>query len=95
MRKMRRRQFLGAAMLPLGALSLYLPANIALGQQMSGKPQVKLSEMRPSVKEYVERMAQTTKEQTGIELSKEKQAEIVNIILSKMETQGTYDFVDP
>jgi hypothetical protein len=95
MRKMHRRHFVRATMPSLAALALTLSANVAPAQQMPNKPQVRLSEMRPAVMEYVERMSKSAKEQIGIEFSKEKKIEMVNIILSDMEAQGIYDFVDP
>jgi len=56
---------------------------------------VKLSEARPAVKHYVEQMSLAAKKGFGIELSKEQQNKMVNDILSRMEAQDTYDFVDP
>jgi hypothetical protein len=59
------------------------------------KPQVKISEARPLIGRYVDKMAQDSKELLRIELSEAQKKEMVEAILSKMETQGTYDFVDP
>jgi hypothetical protein len=57
--------------------------------------QVKISEAKPLIVHYVDKMAQDSKELLGIELSEAQKTEMVEAILSKMKTQGTYDFVDP
>jgi hypothetical protein len=89
---MHRRDFLRKLLL---AAALSAPADVALAQQTPNKPQVKLSEMRPAVMAYVERMSQSAKEQFWVEFSKEKKIEMVNVILSEMEAQGIYAFIDP
>jgi hypothetical protein len=82
-------------MLLLAAQSLCVPADVALAQQRPGRAEVKLSEAKPLVKQYVESISKAAKEHTGIEFSEEQKTEMVNTILSKMEVQGTYAFIDP
>ena len=92
---MHRRHFLGAATLLLAAGGPFVPADVALAQQMSAKPEVKLSEATPAVVDYVDKMSRVVKEDFGVELSTEQKAEMVNHILSRMKDQDTYAFVDP
>jgi len=54
-----RRHFLRSATLPLAALALAFPAHLALAQQTSGKAEVKISELRPVVEEYVNHLSET------------------------------------
>jgi hypothetical protein len=90
-----RRHFLRATTLLLAARALGAPADMALAQQLSDKPLVKRSEARPMILKYIEKMSQDAKEHTGVELSQKQKNDLVNDILSKMEAQGTYAFIDP
>jgi hypothetical protein len=93
---MHRRLFLRVvATLPLATPVLFGPTDGALAQQMSDKPKVKLSELMPALTLDVEQMARTAKERTGIQLTEDQKAKMVNAMLAEMKAQGTYDFVDP
>lgn len=52
-----RRQCIHAAMLLLTARAMSMPAAVALAQQ-ANKPQVKISEAKPLIVHYVDKMAQ-------------------------------------
>jgi hypothetical protein len=58
-------------------------------------PEVKISEVKPVIMLYVEKMSQATKARIGVELNKEQKTKMVESILSRMEAQDIYDFVDP
>jgi hypothetical protein len=95
MTMMHRRRFLGATTLFLEALGLFVPVNVASAQQISAKPEVKISEAKPVIVKYVEQMSQAAKKDLGVELSAEQQIEMVDASLSNMKPQGSYAFVDP
>jgi uncharacterized protein YpuA (DUF1002 family) len=95
MRTMHRRHFLSTAMLAPTGAALFVHGDVAWAQQVSDKPKVKLSEALPALSQDVERMSQDVKEQTGVELSTEQKNKMVNALLSQMNAEGTYDFVDP
>lgn len=84
--------FLQSAMLLLAWETLSVPA---LAQQMSSKPTVKISELRPIVTQYVDHLSQLSKEHTGVELSPEEKKQMVEDTICKMKAEGFYDFVDP
>ncbi len=95
MTMMYRRHFLcAAATVSFAALALSVPVDVPLAQQVSGRPQVKLSQAKPKVIELVDTLARNAKEH-GVEISQDKKNEMVDDILAKMEAQGTYAFVDP
>jgi hypothetical protein len=74
--------------LPLAVLT---PA----GAQEAAKPEIKWSEAKPIIREYVEKMAADAKRNTGAELTDEQKAQIVDSIVKNMEAQHIYAFVDP
>jgi hypothetical protein len=87
-----RRLFRGALALLVETLGLLLHSD---AQQLWEKPQIKLSEVRPLIRHYVDDMAKDA-EKSGIEvISEENRAKMVEIIISEMKAQGTYDFVEP
>jgi hypothetical protein len=74
--------------LPLSALATAVMA------QEGAKPEVKWSEAKPIIKEYVEKMSAASKQSTGIEFSEQK-SQLVDSIMSRMEAQHIYAFIDP
>ena len=78
-------------MLTAGAMSV--PADVALAQQISNKPKAHLSGARSVIIQYVEKKSQAAKERTGVEFSAEQKIKMVDAIISKMETQKTYNFI--
>ncbi len=90
-----RREFLFTAPLLLAALGSPAATNITLAQQMSDKPQVKRSEVKPLVRQFVEKMSQDAMKYNGVGFTEEQKIKMVNDMLFKMETQGPYEFVDP
>jgi Spy/CpxP family protein refolding chaperone len=90
-----RRYFLGVATLLLGAVSLFVPAGVASAQQMSAKPEVKISEARAVITKYVDKMSQAAKKEIGFELTQAQKVEMVDAILDQMKEQRSYDFIDP
>jgi hypothetical protein len=95
MTMMHRRHFLGATTLLVAAGVPFVAADVALAQQKSAKPEVKISEAKPVIIQYVEKMSQAAKDDLGVELSPQQKTEMVNAILSNMQAQGSYAFVDP
>jgi hypothetical protein len=89
---MQRRYFLCASTLLLTGVILSVPAVVALAQQMSDKPKVKLSQVRIKVWELVENLSRDAKEH-GVVVSEEQKIEMVDDIVSKMEAQGAYAFI--
>jgi hypothetical protein len=77
--------------LPL--LSVFL-GTAAVGAE-SKKPEVKWSEAKPIIWEYVEKMSLAKKQSTGIEFTFAEKNELVNAIMAQMEAQNLYAFVDP
>ena len=75
---MHRRHILLVATLLLEVLGLSVPADIALAQQMREKPQLKLSEVKPMITEYVDKMSRASKKRTGLEFSEEQKIELVD-----------------
>jgi hypothetical protein len=92
---MHRRHFLGATTLLLEALGLSVPANMALAQQVREKPQLKQSEAKLVIQQYVEKMSDAAKKHSGVEFSEEQKIELADGILSNMKDRRIYDFVDP
>jgi hypothetical protein len=79
-------------------MSLVLPAALlstALMAQEKAKAEVKWSEAKPIVKQYVEKMSAASKQTTGVEFTAEQKAHLVDSIMANMEAQHIYDFVDP
>jgi hypothetical protein len=74
--------------LPLSALATAVMA------QEGAKPEVKWSEAKPIIKEYVEKMSAASKQSTGIEFPEQK-SQLVDSIMSRMEAQHIYAFIDP
>jgi hypothetical protein len=75
--------------LPLSALATAVMA------QEGAKPEVKWSEAKPIIKEYVEKMSAASKQSTGIEFTAEQKSQLVDSIMSRMEAQHIYAFIDP
>lgn len=71
------------------------PVDVARAQQNSDKTKLKLSEVRAAATEYVNSVSAHAKENMGVELSAEQKAVMINNIISGIETQGTYVFIDP
>jgi hypothetical protein len=90
-----RRHFLCVATFLSGVSFLFVPAELALAQQTSGKAVVKISELRPIVKQYVDDLSEEFKKHTGVEFSPEKKSWMVEDTISKMEAQGFYAYIDP
>ncbi len=90
---MHRRHFV-VATIPLAALTLFVPTDGALAQT-PGKAEVKISELRPVVRKYVDHLSQEYKTHTGIEFSQEEQGQMVEEIIDKMKARGFYAYVDP
>ncbi len=68
------------------------PVHKKFGQPIADKkPQIKMSEARAIVRQYVEEMSELPN--SGV-ITKEKQDKLVEDILANMEKQGIYDFVD-
>jgi hypothetical protein len=67
----------------------------ALRAQESGKPEVKWSEAKPIIKEYVEKMSAASKQSSGVEFTAEQKAKLVDSIMADMEAQHIYAFIDP
>jgi hypothetical protein len=76
------------------AVSLALLTTVALAQER-GKPEVKWSEAKPIIMEYVEKMSADYKKSTGVEFTVEQKLMLVNSIIANMEAQNIYAFVDP
>jgi hypothetical protein len=94
LRMMRRRDFLRAARLLVAAPALLLPAEVALAQQVSGKPELRVSEVKPEVVQLVDKISREVKERNGVEFTPQQKAKMVNDIIAKM-ADGPYAFVDP
>ena len=74
-------------------LGLLLPFSVfasAVAQE-TAKPEIKISEAKPIVREYVEKMAADAKKNTGVEFTAEQKAQLV----ANMKGQHIYAFVDP
>jgi hypothetical protein len=63
--------------------------------QEAAKPEVKWSEANPIIREYVKKMLAATKESTGVEVTPERQLQLVDSIIARMEAQHIYAFIDP
>ncbi|MGJ0395226.1 MAG: hypothetical protein ACR65U_03210 [Methylocystis sp.] len=59
------------------------------------KPEIKRSEAKPLIKEYVERMSDDRKKYLGVELSAFEKQKLEHEILTKIEEAGIYNFWDP
>jgi hypothetical protein len=60
----------------------------------SGKSQIKLSKVRPFVRNFVEEVSRDAKQRGLGESSEEKKNKMVESIIAGMKAQGAYDFVD-
>jgi hypothetical protein len=92
---MCRRKFLCAATLLLTARAMLVPADVALAQPKSDKPELKLSEVRTAAEEYVKSVSRHAKESMGVELSEAQKRVMIDNIISGIRSQGTYAFIDP
>jgi hypothetical protein len=88
-----RRKALSAAGMLLGTL-LLLPA-ASSAQEPSAKPEIKRSELKPIIMQYVEKMSEASKQSTGVEFTWVQKNELASAILKRMEAQENYVFVDP
>jgi len=82
----------------LARIFLALPLAVittGLRAQDSNKPEVKWSEAKPIIKEYVEKMSAAAKASTGVEFTDEQKAQLVDQISARMEAQHIYAFIDP
>jgi hypothetical protein len=96
MTMMHRRHFLHFAALPLGALALFMPLHhAAMAQQTHGKPEVKLSKLRPVVKRYVEQLSETHEKNTGTGFSEEEKKKMIEKAIARLKAQGFYTYIDP
>jgi hypothetical protein len=90
-----RRRLLCAA----GTFAAALVASAALSsaQESSGpgKPEIKRSELKPVIMQYVDKMSEASKQSTGIEFTWVQKNELASSILKRMEAQDQYVFVDP
>jgi hypothetical protein len=89
MMKIRRRSFAGVAL----GLVLSFSAHGVIAQET--KPEVKRSEAKPIIADYVNKLSEASKESTGKEFTAEQKARMVDSILATMENQHLYAFVDP
>lgn len=90
-----RRELSYAIMLLLMARASLVPIGVARAQQDSDKPKLKLSEVREAARAYVDGVSNYAKETMGVEFSAEQKRVMVNNIISGIEIQGTYAFIDP
>lgn len=87
----RRELIRSAAMLPVATLGMFAHADIVLAQQTSNKPDVKLSEVRPVISQFVKEVS----ELSGRKLSQADKSKLESDILTKIQDQRIYNFVDP
>jgi hypothetical protein len=78
-----------AVTLLLAALTVSLPTNVALAQQIL---KVHFSGVRSTATRYVEKESEAVKERTGVEFSAKQKTEMMDAIISEMASQGTYNF---
>jgi hypothetical protein len=90
MKHLSRRQLVSVA----GSFAFLYSATNGIAQE-SSKPEVKVSQARPIVTEYVEKLSAASKANGGDEFSAQRKAEIVDSILATMKDQHVYNFVDP
>jgi hypothetical protein len=88
-----RRHFLRSVMLILAPLALPVPTPRA--QETYSRPEVKISELRPVVKRYIERLSQAYEKHTGVGFSEQEKKVMVEETISKLEAQRFYAYVDP
>ena len=87
----RRELIRSAAMLPVATLRLFAHADLGLAQQTSSKPDVKLSEVRPVISQFVKEVSDLS----GRNLSPADKSKLESDILTKIQDQRIYNFVDP
>jgi hypothetical protein len=94
MSEFSRRNFLGAI---TALLSILLVGTLAGAQEKAtqGKAEIKRSDLKPVIMQYVEKMSQDSKKTTGVEFTAAQKADIASSILTKMEAQNIYAFTDP
>jgi hypothetical protein len=76
-------------------LPLMLLSTAAMPQEGGGKPEVKWSEAKPIIKEYVEKLSAASKQSIGVEFTTEQKDQLITSIMANMEAQHIYAFVDP
>jgi hypothetical protein len=76
------------------ALPLAFLITAAAGQN-GPQPEIKWSEAKPIIKEYVEKMSAIYKASTGAEFTPEQKAQLVALLSANMEATNIYAFVDP
>jgi hypothetical protein len=81
----------------LTQLGFFLPLAVLSSAKANDatKPEVKWSQAKPIILEYVEKMAEDSKASTGVELTSEQKAQLVDSVVRNMEAQHIYNFVDP
>jgi hypothetical protein len=85
-----RRQLAGLGV----ALPIALVATGVMAEEAS-KPEIKRSEAKPLIAEYIEKLSAAAKRNSGKEFSPEQKAQLADQILAGMEAQHLYAFVDP
>jgi hypothetical protein len=90
----RREALLLCNGLLLALLSLPVSTGVCLGEETT-RPEIKWSEAKPIIKEYVEKMSAASKAGTGVELTDDQKSQLVESIAKDMEAQHIYGFVDP
>jgi hypothetical protein len=58
-------------------------------------PEVKRSEAKPLIREYIEKLSENRKKYTGVELSIFEKRKLENEVMMRMEEAGVYNFWDP
>jgi hypothetical protein len=58
-------------------------------------PEIKRSEAKPIIREYIEKLSENKRKYTGIELSVFEKRKLENEIMQRMEQSGVYNFWDP
>jgi hypothetical protein len=58
-------------------------------------PQIKWSEAKPIIKEYVEKLSAASKQSVGVEFTNEQKDQLVSSIMANMQAEHIYTFVDP
>jgi hypothetical protein len=78
-------------------LGVLLPFSVLASAvaQEAPKPEIKISEAKPIIREYVEKMAADARKNSGVEFTAEQKAQLVDSIIANMKGQHIYAFVDP
>lgn len=78
------------------ATSLVLVSTPAIPQSTTkAKPEVKWSEAKPIIWQFVETLSTIAKESGKGEFSDEEKRQMVEVLRAQMEAQNIYAFVDP